>query len=60
MINEVNKFINENFEAASIPAGWSATNGSTGGTPANAAWTLRAYNYQYNSIYFKSCIRNIK
>ncbi|HRH39691.1 MAG TPA: hypothetical protein PK760_15180, partial [Flavobacteriales bacterium] len=31
--------LTENFNAA--PAGWTTVNNSTGGTPANAAWTLR-------------------
>ncbi|MFN5620781.1 MAG: PKD-like domain-containing protein [Flavobacteriales bacterium] len=35
--------LSENFNAAN-PA-WTAINNSTGGTPANAAWTIRANNY---------------
>ncbi|WP_162846443.1 T9SS sorting signal type C domain-containing protein [Flavobacterium dankookense] len=35
--------INENFNGT--PAGWITTNNSVGGTPANAAWTLRGNNY---------------
>jgi hypothetical protein len=35
--------LNENFNAT--PVGWTTTNESTGGIPANAAWTLRPNNY---------------
>ena len=39
--------INENFN--NTPTGWTTTNSSTGGTPSNAAWTLRANNYNYTT-----------
>jgi hypothetical protein len=39
--------LNENFNGT--PAGWTTTNTSTGGTPANAAWTLRPNNYSQPS-----------
>jgi hypothetical protein len=39
--------LSQNFNGT--PTGWTTTNTSTGGTPANAAWTLRADGYNYNS-----------
>ena len=39
--------LSENFNAATN--NWTLTNNSTGGTPANAAWTLRANGYVYSS-----------
>ncbi|WP_445454033.1 T9SS sorting signal type C domain-containing protein [Flavobacterium sp. 25HG05S-40] len=44
--------LNENFNSA--PAGWTTTNTSTLGTPANAAWTLRANGYTYDVDVFNS------
>lgn len=38
---------NENFNGTA--AGWTTVNNSTGGTPANAAWTLRADGYTYGT-----------
>jgi len=38
--------LTQNFNAATND--WTKTNSSTGGTPANAAWTLRPNNYNYN------------
>jgi hypothetical protein len=39
--------LNENFNGT--PVGWTTTNASTGGTPANAAWTLRPNNHATSS-----------
>ncbi|MGL2963205.1 beta strand repeat-containing protein [Flavobacterium sp. RSB2_4_14] len=44
--------LNQNFNG--IPAGWTTTNTSTGGTPANAAWTLRANGYNDGNETFNS------
>lgn len=39
--------LSQNFNAGIAP--WTTTNTSTGGTPANAAWTARANNYTFNA-----------
>ena len=44
--------LSENFNAT--PTGWTTTNTSSGGTTANAAWTLRASSYVYSSTTFRS------
>ncbi|POS02445.1 putative secreted protein (Por secretion system target) [Flavobacterium croceum DSM 17960] len=44
--------LTENFNGATN--NWNAVNNSTGGTPANSAWTLRANNYVYSSTTFTS------
>ncbi len=44
--------INENFNSGA--PGWSTLNNSTGGTPANAAWTIRTSPYIYSSTTFDS------
>lgn len=41
--------INENFNGT--PTGWTTINNSTGGTPASAAWTLRANGYVRSVTY---------
>ncbi|WP_345258604.1 PKD domain-containing protein, partial [Flaviaesturariibacter amylovorans] len=43
--------LTQNFNGAN---NWTTANASTGGTPANAAWTLRANNYNYNGTTFRS------
>ncbi len=45
--------LEENFNSVSAgtttgPNGWTTTNTSSGGTPANARWTVRADGYNYN------------
>ena len=49
----------ENFNLAATgsttgPNGWTTTNGSLGGTPVNAAWTVRASTYTANGTNFNS------
>ncbi|MCX6233721.1 MAG: HYR domain-containing protein, partial [Bacteroidetes bacterium] len=44
--------LSENFNAATN--NWTTQNNSTGGTPANAAWTLRPDGYNYNGVIFHS------
>ncbi|MDI1315966.1 MAG: hypothetical protein PSU83_01545, partial [Flavobacterium sp.] len=44
--------LTQNFNGT--PAGWTTTNTSTGGTPANAAWTLRANGYNDGNETFNS------
>lgn len=44
--------LTQNFNAATNA--WTKTNTSTGGTPANAAWTLRANNYNNSNTTFTS------
>ena len=44
--------LTENFNGAA--AGWSTVNNSTGGTPANAAWTLRPNGYVYSAVTYNS------
>ncbi|MBK7942048.1 MAG: T9SS type A sorting domain-containing protein [Flavobacteriales bacterium] len=39
--------LSQNFNSGA--GGWTTTNSSTGGTPADAAWTLRPNNYFYNA-----------
>ena len=51
--------LTENFNTAAAgvttgPNGWTTTNTSAGGTPANAAWTVRASNSTYNTTTFRS------
>src|SRR6266487_4261570 len=41
--------LSENFNATA--AGWTKINNSTGGTPAEADWTLRADGYHYVSVF---------
>ena len=48
----VTTVLNENFNAATN--NWTTINSSTSGTPANAAWTLRANSYVYSSTTFNS------
>lgn len=43
--------LNENFNGAALPTGWSKFNYSTGGLPAEADWTLRANGYNYTSTF---------
>ena len=43
--------LTQNFNAA--PVGWTTTNNSTGGTPANSAWTLQSDGYN-GSVTFHS------
>ncbi|MBS1742523.1 MAG: fibronectin type III domain-containing protein, partial [Bacteroidetes bacterium] len=43
--------INQNFNGAND---WTTANASTGGTPASAAWTLRANGYVYSTTTFNS------
>ncbi|MCC7522078.1 MAG: T9SS type A sorting domain-containing protein [Flavobacteriaceae bacterium] len=43
----------ENFNSG-LPGTWTAINNSTGGTPANAAWTNRADGYSYGGTPFHS------
>lgn len=43
--------INENFNGAGIPAGWTKINNSVGGDVAAADWTLRPDAYIYSSLY---------
>ena len=42
----------ENFNAATNS--WTTTNNSSGGNPADAAWTLRPINYNWNGVTFRS------
>ncbi|MBK8227825.1 MAG: hypothetical protein IPK70_11705 [Flavobacteriales bacterium] len=42
----------ENFNG--VAAGWTTVNNSTGGVPANAAWTLRPNGYVYSSTTYNS------
>lgn len=44
--------INENFNGT--PTGWTTINNSTGGTPASAAWTLRANGYTRSTTTYNS------
>jgi len=44
--------IAENFNAGTNS--WTKINNSTGGTPTNAAWTLRPNNYSYGGLTFRS------
>lgn len=46
--------INENFNGASIPAGWAKINNSAGGNVAAAEWTLRPDAYTYSSLYVRT------
>ncbi len=41
-----------NFNAG--PGGWTSSNNSTGGTPANAAWTIEPNNYVTDGLTFNS------
>lgn len=43
--------LTESFES---PIGWTTVNNSTGGTPANAEWTLRPSGYIYSSVTYSS------
>jgi hypothetical protein len=47
----VNTILSETFES---PNSWTITNTSTGGTPANAEWTLRPSGYVYSSTAYNS------
>ncbi len=44
--------LSENFNGATNS--WTTTNTSSGGTPANAAWTLRPNGFTYSSVTFNS------
>jgi hypothetical protein len=46
--------ISQNFNGTSTPAGWNKVNSSTGGTTANADWTLRSDGYTYSTTTFHS------
>jgi len=51
--------LTENFNSATVgattgPDGWTTTNTSAGGTPANAAWTVRASGYNNSGTTFSS------
>ncbi len=48
----INNIISQNFNSGL--GSWTTTNNSTGGTPANAAWTLRADGYIYSSTTYNS------
>ncbi len=48
----INNIISQNFNSGL--GGWTTVNSSTGGTPANAAWTLRPDGYVYSSTTYKS------
>ena len=48
--------LSEDFNSAAVgstsgPNGWTTTNNSSGGSPANAAWTIRENNYNNGTIF---------